>query len=53
MACKMGEVCYYLRHGIWSIITGLLSENEPVDPQEKAFVEKLLWNAAANPYTKR
>jgi hypothetical protein len=38
---------------MWSIITGLLNENEPVESQEKTFVEKLLWYAAADPYTKR
>ena len=49
----MSEVCYYLRHGLWSIIAGLLHENEPVNPQEKTLVEKLLWYAAADPYSKR
>lgn len=49
----MGEVCYYLHHGLWSIISGLLHDNEPVNQQEKAFVEKLLWSAAADPCTKR
>lgn len=49
----MGEVCYYLRRGLWSIIAGLLHENEPVDPEGKPFAEKLLWYAAADPYTKR
>lgn len=48
----MGEVCYYLRRGLWSIIAGLY-DNEPVNPQEKTLVEKLLWHAAADPCTKR
>jgi len=53
MEYKMGEVCYYLRHGLWSVIAGLLHDNEPVNPQEKTSVEKLLWHVAADPCTQR
>jgi hypothetical protein len=48
----MDKVCYYLRHGLWNIVTVLLHQDEPVDPQEKTFAEKLLWCAAADPRNK-
>jgi hypothetical protein len=42
----MGKLSYYLRHGLLSIVSGLLHEDEPVDPVEKAAIEKLIWCAA-------
>ncbi|XP_021918501.1 uncharacterized protein LOC110829239 isoform X4 [Zootermopsis nevadensis] len=49
----MDKICYYLRHGLWSVVTGLLREDEPVDPQKKAFAVQLLWSAAGDPHNKR
>jgi hypothetical protein len=41
----MGKLCYYLRHGLLTIVTGLLHEDEPIEPVEKAVAEKLVWHA--------
>jgi hypothetical protein len=49
----MGKLCYYLRHGLLSIVTGLLHEDEPVDPVEKAAVEKLVWRAVRDTHNER
>lgn len=52
MAHKMDRLCYYLRHGLWSVVAGLLHEDEPVDPEGKTFAVKLLWSAAGDPHNK-
>jgi hypothetical protein len=42
----MSKLSYYLSHGLLNIVAGFVHEEEPVDPAEKAVIEKLIWCSA-------
>ncbi|PSN43874.1 hypothetical protein C0J52_07758 [Blattella germanica] len=47
----MEKYYFYLRHGLWNVVSGLLKEDGPVDIQDKLFAEKLLLSAAEDPHS--